>query len=225
MPTRPLSSTATDHLLDAADRLLARYGYRKMTIDDLATEAGIGKGSVYLCFESKESIALGCIDRMVERLLARLRELAAGGGGVPERLKAMLVERVLHRFDYARQHSRSLDDLLSSVRPRLLERRAAYFRAEAAVLATVIEEGGRTGRLVARHPLETAETLVLATNALLPYSLSPRELGRRAEIQRKVEAITELMLNGLVPPGAAARNGQIDHSPARSRGTSGSRMR
>src|SRR6187397_2922070 len=42
-----------DAILDATDRLLARYGYKKMTIDDLAHEVGIGKGSVYLHFSSK----------------------------------------------------------------------------------------------------------------------------------------------------------------------------
>jgi AcrR family transcriptional regulator len=33
-------------ILDAAERLLERYGYRKMTVEELASEAGIGKGSV-----------------------------------------------------------------------------------------------------------------------------------------------------------------------------------
>jgi hypothetical protein len=37
-------------ILDAGERLLAGYGYKKMTIDDLAREVGIGKGSVYLHF-------------------------------------------------------------------------------------------------------------------------------------------------------------------------------
>ena len=48
----------SDLILDAADRLLARYGYRKMTIDDVAKEVGIGKGTIYLHFKSKEEIAL-----------------------------------------------------------------------------------------------------------------------------------------------------------------------
>jgi AcrR family transcriptional regulator len=46
-----------DEILDATDRLLARFGYKKMTIDDLAQEVGIGKGTVYLHFSSKEEIA------------------------------------------------------------------------------------------------------------------------------------------------------------------------
>src|SRR5437763_1237801 len=44
---------AAGRILDAADRLLARYGYQKMTVDDLAREAGIGKGTVYLSFPGK----------------------------------------------------------------------------------------------------------------------------------------------------------------------------
>src|SRR5437899_1530444 len=77
-------------ILDAADRLLARYGYRKMTVEDLAKEAGIGKGSVYLSFDAKPDIALACIDRMVARLLVRLEAIAAGPGSAEQRLRAML---------------------------------------------------------------------------------------------------------------------------------------
>ena len=73
MPRALPAAGPRDRILDAADRLLARYGYRKMTVDDIAQEAGIGKGTVYLSFPAKEEIALSCIDRMVDRLLERLR--------------------------------------------------------------------------------------------------------------------------------------------------------
>ena len=33
-------------IIAAADRLLARYGYRRMTVDDIAREADIGKGTI-----------------------------------------------------------------------------------------------------------------------------------------------------------------------------------
>jgi hypothetical protein len=92
--------------------------------------------------------------------------------------------------------------MLSTIRPRLLERRAGYFRAEAEVLATVIEEGSRSGAFAVGAPLEAAETLVTATNSLLPYSLSPRELGRRSEIARRTEAIADLVVAGLISRGA-----------------------
>ena len=40
-------------ILDAVDVLLARYGYRKMTMDDVARQVGIGKGTIYLHFLGK----------------------------------------------------------------------------------------------------------------------------------------------------------------------------
>src|SRR5438552_15724256 len=100
-----------DAILDAAERLLARYGFKKTTMDDLAREAGIGKGTVYLYFPSKEEVALCTIDRIVERLLDRLHALAGSGEPVIQRLRAMLLTRVLFRFDSVKDYSQSLDDL------------------------------------------------------------------------------------------------------------------
>ena len=66
-----------DRILDATECLLTRLGYRKMTMDDVAQEAGIGKRTIYVHFPSKEEVALASIDRVVDRLTTRLRELAA----------------------------------------------------------------------------------------------------------------------------------------------------
>src|SRR6478672_4257278 len=122
-----VSSAATrEAILDATDRLLARYGFRKMTIDDLAKEVGIGKGSVYLHFPSKEEIALSHIDRMIDRLKECLRKIADGTNTVEEKLEAMLVERVTYRFDSVQNYTQSLDELLSGLRTSLLERRKRY---------------------------------------------------------------------------------------------------
>ncbi len=191
-------SAAGERILDAADRLLARFGYKKMTVESLAKEAGIGKGTVYLSFESKADVALACIDRMAARLLLRLHTIGAGAGPPEQRLRDMLLERVMHRFDYARPHSLSLDDLLASIRPMLLQHRVEYFRAESRALAAVIEEGRRLGTFEVVDPAATADAMVTATNALLPYSLSVEELGRRSEILRRADGIIHLLLHGIV---------------------------
>src|SRR5438105_5414276 len=97
--------TTRDAILDATDRLLKRYGYKKMTIDGLAHEVGIGKGSVYLHFSSKEEIALSHIDRIIERLKASLRSIAEKQSGTEARLREMLIERVLFRFDSVQHYT------------------------------------------------------------------------------------------------------------------------
>ena len=83
MPATATREETRDAILDAADRLLARYGYKKMTMEDLAQEVGIGKGTIYLHFPSKEEVVLSHVDRIVERLKGRLWEIARREGPPP----------------------------------------------------------------------------------------------------------------------------------------------
>ena len=187
-----------DSILDATDRLLARYGYRKMTVEDIALEAGIGKGTIYLHFSSKEEVVLSHIDRIVERLKQRLREIARSDASAAERLRLMLMTRVLFRFDSVQHYTQSLNDLLAALRPGLLARRAQYFEAEAQIFAEVLRAGREAGELSFDDERVTAHALLQATNGLLPYSLSAAELGSRAEVSQRVADVAELILRGVI---------------------------
>lgn len=185
-------------ILDATDRILSTRGYKKMTIDDLAQEVGIGKGSIYLHFASKEEIALSHIDRIVERLKEKLHRTAAETDSPENRLKKMLTARVLHRFDSVQHYTVSISDLLAAIRPRLLERRQKYFAEEAQIFAGIIVEGQLNGIFQDGDALEIAETLMTATNSLLPLSLSTEELGEREEIEEKITRLADLLLSGVL---------------------------
>lgn len=184
-------------ILDAANRRLARFGYKKMTIEELAADVGIGKGTVYLHFPSKEEVALSHIDRIVDRLCARLEQLAGRGGPAGDRLRAMLVERVVFRLQSVQHYTEALNDVVAAIRPKLIARRAKHFEQEAGILARVLADGRRTGELHVQRAPETARTLLEATNALLPYSLSPQELGDPADVQRRAGSIADLLVRGL----------------------------
>lgn len=198
MPRTPDPATRS-RILDAADRILARLGFRRMTIGDIAAEAGIGKGSVYLHFDGKEDVALSCIDRMAAGVVAQIEILATSPAPAAERLRAILSARVLMRFDYARRHAHSIDEKLAVMRQAMLERRTRHFDVEAAVLDRVVDEGRRCGELASTPP-HPGRALVTATNALLPYSLSVREIGHRADLVRRADEVVGLLLAGLVAP-------------------------
>ena len=187
-----------DDILDATDRLLARFGYKKMTIDDLAQEVGIGKGTIYLHFSSKEEIALSHIDRIIERMKVRLKEISSADVSPDERLREMLLTRVLFRFDSVQHYTQSLNDLLADLRPRLLARRRRYFEDEAQIFAEVLQEADKIKIFSVPDALKTAETLLFATNSLLPYSLNTKELGERSEIEERVRRLADLLLTGLL---------------------------
>lgn len=187
-----------DAILDATDNLLARYGYKKMTIDDLAQEVGIGKGSIYLHFSSKEEIVLSHIDRIIERLKCELETIAGKKISLEEKLKRMLLVRVLVRFDSVQHYTQSLNDLLAALRPKFLARRKNYFDEEAQIFASIIEQGQKEKIFSQGNALEFAETFLLATNSLLPYSLSVAELGERQEIEKKTKRLANLLVKGIL---------------------------
>jgi AcrR family transcriptional regulator len=187
-----------DSILNATDRLLARFGYRKMTVEDIAAEAGIGKGTIYLHFSSKEEVVLSHIDRIVDRLKERLREIAASDNSAAERLRLMLLTRVLFRFDSIQHYTQSLNDLLAVLRPGVLARRAQYFEAEAQIFAQVLTAGRESGEFSFDDEYSTAHALLQATNGLLPYSLSTTELGAREEVEQRAADVANLMLRGVL---------------------------
>jgi AcrR family transcriptional regulator len=188
-----------DLILDAVDVLLAKFGYKKMTMDDVARQVGIGKGTIYLHFSGKEELVLAHIDRIADRVLRNLEEIA-GTSDTPDRqLRRMLVLRVLLRFDSVVDYSQNLSDLLSSVRPALVARREAHFEREAAVLESVLREGARRGSLDCPDPRSASFVLIRSTNSLLPFNLTARELGRREEVENLAGRIADLLIKGLLP--------------------------
>lgn len=84
-----LSSTKSDNegreqrILDVAADLIAHYGYDKTTVSDIAREAGISKGAIYLHFDSKDALFEALLIRETkqysERWLQRLEADPKGG--------------------------------------------------------------------------------------------------------------------------------------------------
>ncbi|MGH3546611.1 MAG: TetR/AcrR family transcriptional regulator [Pseudonocardiaceae bacterium] len=80
-----------DRILAAAGELLLRYGYKRVTIEDIATRAEIGKGTVYLHWKTKHELFAGLLLREVADVT---RELVAG-------MRADPAEVLLHRVTRA----------------------------------------------------------------------------------------------------------------------------
>jgi AcrR family transcriptional regulator len=65
-------------ILDVTAELLLRHGYRRVTIDDIARRADIGKGTVYLHWKTRDDLFMAVFEREVlqalEELLRALRQ-------------------------------------------------------------------------------------------------------------------------------------------------------
>ena len=77
-----------DDILDAAAELLRAHGYRRVSIDDVATRAGVGKGTIYLHWRTREALFWAVLQRETLQLLEQLiADLAADAElALPHRL-------------------------------------------------------------------------------------------------------------------------------------------
>lgn len=91
--TEAEGSSRRDRILAAAERLFQHYGQKKTTMADIAREVGIGVGSVYLDFPSKESLVAELATLRTKSVVTAMRA-AADRSPAGERLAAMLVARV-----------------------------------------------------------------------------------------------------------------------------------
>ncbi|MGN9836545.1 TetR/AcrR family transcriptional regulator [Nonomuraea sp. H19] len=66
-----------DRILDAAGELILRHGYRKVTVEDIAVRAEVGKGTIYLHWRTKDELFEALLLResieVVEEFTAMLR--------------------------------------------------------------------------------------------------------------------------------------------------------
>jgi len=88
-----------ERILDAAAVLLEQHGYRRVSIEDVAARAGVGKGTVYLHWATREALFWAVLQREAMRLLDDLaaRVDRDAGLALPHRLMPALFTEVQHR--------------------------------------------------------------------------------------------------------------------------------
>jgi AcrR family transcriptional regulator len=72
------TSNRDERLLDAAADLIVRLGYDKTTISDIASQAGVAKGAIYLHWASKDDLFEALIIREMRRMLDDMKPTRGG---------------------------------------------------------------------------------------------------------------------------------------------------
>ncbi len=91
------STSAPDaRLIASAEAQFRRFGFKRTTVDDITSEAGTGKGSLYLHFESKQAVYLAVVEASLERFVNSASQLLDGPGSVPERLRSLVELTIRH---------------------------------------------------------------------------------------------------------------------------------
>lgn len=185
-------------ILDAAFRRFAAYGYRRVSLGDIAEEAGLSRPALYHYFRDKEDVFRAVSERIQRGVVEAVTTAAAAPGTVEERLAAVLAARVGWAFDllHVSAHGRELID----EKNRLCAGGEANARF-ATLVEKILESGVRRGEISLKAarltPATAARFLLDCLQGLLENETS--ESGAR----ERLRLLTRIVVAGLAP--AAAR--------------------
>jgi AcrR family transcriptional regulator len=162
-------------------------------MDEIALEAGVGKGTVYYYFEDKEDIFLRVIEEEANELLERIRRAISEYENPVHQLQAFFVERVKSLSDLV--NLRWLKFSGESVRWESLEKEELkLLRKEQEMVRDILEKGRDKGLFAFEDGKKLAGNLTSIITALdrsLLEGISVKEL------KRKIEEIVGMLVEGL----------------------------
>jgi len=80
------STATTKRMLDAAQMCFSSYGFQKTSMEDIAREAGVSRGSIYRHFPDKESLYGAVAADQARRYIEELRRRTAPLGSLTDQL-------------------------------------------------------------------------------------------------------------------------------------------
>lgn len=143
-------------ILQAARKVFGEHGFNNATVDLIAAEAGVAKGTIYLYYSSKDQIFWAALSSRFREMLTRSQREMDSAQGARAKIQAGL--RVRFEFfrtdeQFLRMYLAEFGRLCGSSGPQPHPVQALY-QESAETIAAVLQEGVNSGEL---RPLDTVE--------------------------------------------------------------------
>ena len=201
-------------ILECAARLFHHYGHAKTTVADIAREAQMGVGTVYLVFASKEAIVEELSTGAHVRVLRAMVEVAEARAydTFAERLAGVLETRVA-KFQELAGEGQHACELVHCKSGPVKSVHARFLEEEAKLLQEIVDDACKAGELAT---VDVKRVVDLVQRAYA--TLSPPWLFEQApdEARRVAHEMCRLLLLGLMVRGdRAAAAEALREKPAR----------
>ena len=149
-------------IIIAAKRVFSEKGFNKATMEDIAKEAELSPGTLYLYFKNKEELYASLSLRILQYLHIRVTHVNKETGLLPDQKVSALMEAMYDVYDFDPltiinmfhlQSSETLKNLSES----LLEEIKELSQKSIGAIAKIFEEGMEQGIYIDHHPVALAD--------------------------------------------------------------------
>jgi TetR/AcrR family fatty acid metabolism transcriptional regulator len=184
-------------IIEAAMRVFAREGYYNSRVSDIAREAGIAAGTIYLYFKTKDDILVTLFRDKMAEFVGELRKAIAGETDAASKVRQLVslhFSMLEENPDLAEVVQVELRQGQKFFRGASSQEIGAYF----ALIGSVLEEGVAQGRFRSDLPVKVATKMLFGAMDQMATSWV---LGKRGyQLVDTADAVTEIFLQGVAAP-------------------------
>ena len=189
-------------ILDAARGVFFRDGFMQANLDEVASIAGVAKGTLYRYFENKADLYVAILAENGQVFEERMREAGTGPGSAGDRLRS--ISRFY--FTHWTQHSEYFQifwalenqNVIGDLPEELVGDVTQLWEKCLGILEGVIRDGVDAGEFAKCDPWEVANILWTVGNGLIQTELvAPRRELRGKPLEEVFKDMVELFLRGL----------------------------
>jgi TetR/AcrR family fatty acid metabolism transcriptional regulator len=179
-------------ICDAAMKVVARKGIKNVTVQDIADEAGVAKGTIYIYFQSRDEILAKTMDGATEQLLEKLAAACRSCRGFRDVLEQRVRTQLRH-FEQNRDFFRMYLAMAEPLGERRLRKHATY-QTYLAQLEELLREA------VARKEIRdlSVERLAVAISSVVRDIVLHRIIDREPPpIEEDVSFAVDFIMRGI----------------------------
>ncbi len=154
-----------EHIKKAAAECLARFGYEKTTLADIAARVGLNKASLYYYYKNKEAIFTEVVIQEARQFIDALQAKINTVSGCRQRIRTYLTERLHYYQQVVNLHNLSFDTL-NRVQPTFKALYQSVLEREIDFVGQILERGIQAGEIRDCHSGRLARAIMTVADAL-----------------------------------------------------------
>lgn len=188
----------------AAKRVFSVRGFNKTTMEDIAREAELSPGTLYLYFKNKDELFSSLSIRILQYLNLRLEHVVNDEKSMAphermESLKEVMYD--VYEFDpvilISMFHLQS-SDTLKNLSPQLLANLKELSRNSLGLMAKIFEEGMEDGQFIDRHPMALADIMWAVFSGVVLWEESKRIINEdKNYLKETLEIAFDIFARGI----------------------------
>ena len=176
-------------IYDALEELMLTVPFGEISVESIAKKAGVGKGSVYYYFDSKDEILDNVIERSYRRAIREYFDNVQSENTALGRIKQLFKSVIKKDFGSSRQNLivtlHLHDDLILHNKLK-----AIAVQELSPILTVLLEQGIEEGSIKMEYPKESAEIIVTVLTVFLDNTMTSQE---KTSVKKKLKIFANVL--------------------------------